>query len=149
MYKKFSHMTFVVEDLDDTLDAYELLLDLTTDEGILEELDNARLATIHFSGIRLEFIEPDTSVPSPFTQFLEENGEGVISYCIVIDNFDEEIARLKAEGANLEEAEQPDLFPDHTLRLAWILPEDSLGCRVEIVDKDSLPPSEVEIIEHG
>lgn len=149
MYKKFSHITFVVEDLDATLDAYGLLLDLTTEEGIHEELDNAKLATIHFSGIRLEFIEPDTSVPSPFTQFIEENGEGIISYCIVIDNFDEEIARLKEEGAQIEEAEQPDLFPDHTLRIAWILPEEQLGCRVEIVDKDSLPPSEVEIIEQS
>lgn len=147
MYKKFSHITFVVEDLDATLDAYEALLELTTDEGIVEELQDSRLATIHFSGIRLEFIEPDPSVPSPFTSFLEEKGEGIISYCIVIDNFDEEIQRLKAEGAHLEEAEQDELFPDHTLRLAWILPEDNLGCRVEIVDRDSLPPSEAEIVD--
>ncbi len=145
---EFSHMTFVVRDLDATLEAYEALLFLTT-EGIVEELDDARLATIHFSGLRLEFIEPDTDVPSPFTQFLEERGEGIISYCIVIENFDEEIERLKDQGVSLQEAEQPDLFPDHTLRLAWILPEEHLGCRVEIVDKDSLPPSEVEIIESG
>lgn len=146
---EFSHMTFVVEDLDGTLQAYDDILFMTTDEGIVEELEDARLATIHFSGLRLEFIEPDTTVPSPFTEFLEDRGEGLISYCIVIENFDEEIARLKGQGVSLEEAEQPDLFPDHTLRLAWVLPEERLGCRVEIVDKDSLPPGEVEIIESG
>lgn len=149
MYKKFSHITFVVEDLDRTLGAYDGILGLTTEGGIEEEMDDAKLATIHFSGIRLEFIEPDTSVPSPFTEFIEERGEGIISYCIVIDEFDEEIERLKSEGVALEEAEQPDLFPDHTLRLAWVLPEEKLGCRVEIVDKDSLPQSEVDIIESG
>ncbi len=146
---EFSHMTFVVEDLDTTLEAYEEILFLTTDEGIVEELDDARLATIHFSGLRLEFIEPDTDVPSPFTEFLEERGEGILSYCIVIEHFDEEIDRLKEQGVSLQEAEQPDLFPDHTLRLAWVLPDEHLGCRVEIVDKDSLPPGEVEIIESG
>lgn len=146
MNSEFSHITFIVEDLDATLEAYEQLLYLTTEEGIEQDMDDARLATIHLSDLRLEFIEPDTSVPSPFTAFYEEHGEGVISYCLVIDNFDEEIARLKEEGAHLEEAEQPDLFPDHTLRLAWILPEDNLGCRVEIVDRDSLPPSEAEIV---
>lgn len=149
MYKQFSHITFVVEDLDATLGAYDQLLGLTTEGGIMEELDDARLATIHFSGLRLEFIEPDTDVPSPFTEFLEERGEGIISYCIVIDDFDEKIEELRAQGAAIEEAEQPDLFPDHTLRLAWILPEEHVGCRVEIVDKDSLPESEIEIIESG
>lgn len=148
MYKQFSHITFVVEDLDETLKAYELLLDLTTDEGIEEELDDAKLATIHFSGIRLEFVEPDTSVGGVHTEFLEKNGEGVLSYCIVIDNFEEEINRLRDEGAELVVDEQPDLFPGYTLRLAWVLPENKLGCRVEIVDKDSLPPTEIEIIEN-
>ena len=148
MAMQFSHITFIVSDLDETLGAYEQLLDLTTSEGMVEELDEARLATIHLSGPRLEFIEPDLSIPSPFTEFYEENGEGIISYCLVTDDFDDRIEALKAQGAAIEEAKQDDLFPEHTLRLAWILPEESVGgCRVEIVDRDSLPPSEQQVID--
>lgn len=147
MNKDFSHITFVVDDVDETLGAYEQLLAIDPSSGIKQDLEDARLATIHLGPIRLEFIEPDPSADSLFAEFLEERGEGVISYCLVIDDFDAEIERLKERGAALEEATQPDIFPDHTLRLAWVLPEERLGCRVELVDRESLPPEERSVVE--
>jgi len=143
MYKKVSHITMVVENLERTLKAYEGLLTLTPDgDDPVKEMPDARMAMISLGEIGIEFIEPDMDKESPFSRFFREKGEGVFGYCVFVEDYDSHINRLKEQGASLEEVEQKDFFPDNPFRIAWVLPENGVGTRVELVDYDALPESE-------
>jgi hypothetical protein len=143
MYKKVSHITMVVENLERTLKAYEGLLKLTPEgDDPVKEMPDARMAMISLGGIRVEFIEPDMAKESPFSSFYKEKGEGVFCYCVFVEDYDSHINHLKGQGALLEEIEQKDFFPDNPFRIAWVLPENGVGTRVELVDYDALPESE-------
>jgi methylmalonyl-CoA/ethylmalonyl-CoA epimerase len=143
MYKKVSHITMVVENLERTLKAYEGLLKLTPEgDDPVKEMPDARMAMISLGGIRVEFIEPDMTQESPFSRFFKEKGEGVFCYCVFVEDYDSHINHLKWQGALLEEIEQKDFFPDNPFRIAWVLPENGVGTRVELVDYDALPESE-------
>lgn len=143
MFKKLSHITIVVKNLDETMKAYETILRLTPgSEGFIKTMPDCRLAMLPFEGARIEFLEPDLTVDSPFARFLKERGEGVFSYCIFVEDFDREVEALKEKGISLEEATQADLFPEYPFRIAWVLPEGGLGVRVELVDYEALPPFE-------
>ena len=143
MYKKVSHITMVVENLERTLKAYDGLMKLTpSEDDPVKEMPDARMAMISLGGIRVEFIEPDMEKESPFSRFFKEKGEGVFCYCVFVEDYDSHIKHLKEQGALLEEVEQKDFFPDNPFRIAWVLPENGLGTRVELVDYDALPESE-------
>lgn len=141
--KKFSHITFVVRDLDKTLQSYESLLGLVPgSKGFVQEYPTVKIGILPFEGVRVEFLQPTTDADDIFNQFLKEHGDGIFSYCYMIDNYDEEIQKLKDQGVKLLEATQDWLFPGYSFRLAWIPPEAGLGIRVELAEYDALPPSE-------
>jgi len=143
MYKKVSHITIVVENIERTLKAYEGLLKLTPGEDdSVNEMPDARMAMISLGEIRIEFIEPDMDKDSPFSRFFRDKGEGVFGYCVFVEDYDSHISHLKEQGASFEEVEQKDFFPDNPFRIAWVLPENGVGTRVELVDYDALPESE-------
>ena len=143
MFKKVSHITMVVENLERTLKAYEGLLKLTPDgDDPVKKMPDARMAMISLGEIGIEFIEPDMGKESPFSRFFREKGEGVFGYCVFVEDYDSHINHLKEQGASLEEVEQKDFFPDNPFRIAWVLPENGVGTRVELVDYDALPESE-------
>ena len=143
--KKFSHVTFLVRDLDQTLASYKNLLGLVPgDKGFVEEYPTVKIAILPFDGVRIEFLQPTTDADDIFNQFLRDHGEGIFSYCFMIDNYDAEISKLKDQGVELTEATQDWLFPGYAFRIAWIPPEAGLGIRVELAEYDALPPSEQE-----
>jgi len=49
------------------------------------------------------------------------------------------VERLKKSGYNVEMETTRQLFPGHTLQFAWLLPPDTHGVRVEVVNIDSMP----------
>ena len=141
--KKFSHVTFLVKDLDTTLKAYASLLGLVPgSKGFVTEFPTVKIAILACEHVRIEFLQPTTDADDIFNRFLREKGEGIFSYCFMIDNYDEEIRKLKAQGIELLEARQDWLFPGYAFRLAWIPPDAGLGIRVELAEYDALPPSE-------
>ena len=141
--KKFSHVTFVVKDLARTMQLYESLLGLVPgSKGFVTEFPTVKIGILPCERVRIEFLQPTTDADDIFNQFLREHGDGIFSYCFMIDNYDEEIQKLKDQGIELLEAKQDWLFPGYPFRLAWIPPEAGLGIRVELADYDALPPSE-------
>ena len=143
MYQKVSHITMVVENLERTLKAYEGLMKLTPEgDNPVKEMPDARMAMIPLGGISVEFIEPDMDKDSPFSRFFREKGEGVFCYCVFVEDYDSHVKHLKELGALLEKVEQKNLFPDNPFRIAWVLPENGVGNRIELVDYDAFPESE-------
>jgi len=144
MFEKIDHITIVVKDMDKAMKAYENILHLTSGKkGFVKNFGDTRLVMLTINGARIELMQPGRGGrENPFSQFLAEHGEGIYSYCVYVENFDDEIKRLKKMGVKLRESIQDFLFPGHPFRIAWVLPEEGLGVAVELVDAAALPDFE-------
>ena len=145
MLKKVDHVTLVVNNLDETLNSYKRIFNLTPDNGgFIRDFPDCRLAMLPTpAGARVEFMEPKPGVDNHFTRFLKERGEGVCGICFYLDDFDAEVKSLKGKGVPVEDDKQAILFPDHPFRIAWVPPEDGHGVWLELVDVKALPEFEL------
>ena len=144
--KKVDHVTMVVNNLEEAVKSYGDILHLEPwPEGIIDNSPECRLVMLPTrSGARIELMEPNPSFESRFSRFLRERGEGVFGLCVFCDDFDAEIASLKAKGIQVEEETQTFLFPENPFRLAWVPPEAGHGVWIELVDARALPAFELE-----
>jgi hypothetical protein len=143
MFEKVDHVTIVVKDMDKAMNAYGQILHLAPgSKGFVKTFGDTRLVMLTIAGARIELMQPGVGEDNPFSQFLAEHGEGIYSYCVYVENFDDEIKRLKKMGVKLRESTQDFLFPGHPFRIAWVLPEEGLGVAVELVDAAALPDFE-------
>ena len=144
--KKVDHVTMVVNNLEEAVKSYGDILHLEPwPEGIIDNSPECRLVMLPTrSGARIELMEPNPSFESRFSRFLRERGEGVFGLCVFCDDFDAEIASLKAKGIQVEEETQTFLFPESPFRLAWVPPEAGHGVWIELVDARALPAFELE-----
>jgi catechol 2,3-dioxygenase-like lactoylglutathione lyase family enzyme len=140
MIRKMDHVIMVVHNLEEAVKKYEKMLHLTPEGGSIIETPELRLAMLPTkSGARVELIQPKAHSKKRHAIFLKERGEGVMGISAFLDDFDAEVKALKASGVKIEEETQPSVHPGHTLRLAWIPPEEAHGVWIELVDAESLP----------
>lgn len=139
--KKVDHVHLVVRNIDETLKSYERILGLTPWSLGIKDLPGARQTVLTpKDGARIELIEPKSDT-NRFYKVLKERGEGVYGISIFVDNYDEEVKKLKEKGVPLEEV-SAFLFPDHPFRVAWVPPEEGPGVWLELVEMEALPDFE-------
>jgi hypothetical protein len=147
MGNKLDHMTFVVEDIEKTIEAHRKVMpDFTLwNQGIVTSQPGIRLAMLSSkTGLRIELLEP-RGIGTRFSAFRESHGEGLCALCFFCDDFDGEVQRLRENDVQFEEEKQEDLFPDYPFRVAWVPPEQMHnGVWVEFVDAKALPPFETQ-----
>jgi catechol 2,3-dioxygenase-like lactoylglutathione lyase family enzyme len=141
MMKKVDHVTMVVKNVDTAVKDYEKILHITPEGGAIQDIPPCRLAMLATpGGARIELIEPKARVKSRMSEFFKKHGEGVFGLSIFIDDFDNEVRKLRQGGVTVEEETQAAVHPGYPLRLGWIPPEQSHGVWIELVDTSSLPP---------
>jgi methylmalonyl-CoA/ethylmalonyl-CoA epimerase len=140
VFKKLDHVSIVVTNIDETLKRYRNLFDwVPWDKGVTNIPEHGiKVALLPFGDNSVELIEP-TDNRSRFAKFLKERGQGPFHLCFFIDDFDAKVKALKEKGLAVEEEEAKNLFPGHTVRLAWLPSEISGGFWIELVDVLSLP----------
>ena len=139
--KKVDHVHLIVSDMDKALKSFEKILGLTPWSLGIIDLPGARQTMLTpEDGARIELLEPNSKM-GRFNKLLKERGDGVYGLSIFIDNFDEEVKKLKEKGVPLEE-EVAGLFPGHPFRLAWVPPEEGQGVWLELVESEALPDFE-------
>ncbi len=80
----------------------------------------------------LELLEP-LSAESTVARFIEKRGEGIHHICFRVDNLDEHLARLKANGFRLiNEVPVPGA---HGCRVAFLHPAAGNGVLIELSEK--------------
>jgi methylmalonyl-CoA epimerase len=93
------------------------------------ETQKVKTAFLSVGDSNLELLEP-TSPDSPIAKFIEKRGEGIHHICLRVDNIEEHLARLKAEGYRLiNEAPVPGA---HGCRVAFLHPAAGNGVLIEL-----------------
>jgi methylmalonyl-CoA/ethylmalonyl-CoA epimerase len=132
MFNKVSHIGIAVKDLQASMELFSRLFGKDPDH--LEEVPDQKVKTalFTFGSSSIELMqEADSS--SPVARFLEKRGEGVHHVSFVVDNIEQELARLKGAGFQLID-ERPRVGADGFL-VAFLHPQSTNGVLIEISQK--------------
>ncbi|MBN1368011.1 MAG: VOC family protein [Dehalococcoidales bacterium] len=138
MFKKLNHVSHIVENLEEALKLYEDILRLKPwAPGIVElKKQGARLVWLPIGDNFIELIEP-TDSNNRFARHLKEKGEGLFHLSIFAEDYDKEIAELKAKGYEVDE-ETFVFQKDSVAKLAFLSPNQTKGAWIEILDMASI-----------
>ena len=107
-------------------------LGLSIDHVETVETQGVKTAFLSVGDSNLELLEP-LSANSPVAKFIEKRGEGIHHICFRVDNIEEHLERLKAEGFRLiNEAPVPGA---HGCRVAFLHPAAGNGVLIELSEK--------------
>ena len=107
-------------------------LGLTIDHVETVETQGVKTAFLSVGDSNLELLEP-TSPQSAVGKFIEKRGEGIHHICLRVENIEEHLERLKAQGYRLiNEAPVPGA---HGCRVAFLHPAAGNGVLIELSEK--------------
>jgi len=107
-------------------------LGLTIDYVETVETQGVRTAFLSVGEASLELLEP-TGPESTIAKFIEKRGEGIHHLCFRVDNLEEHLARLQAQGFRLiNDAPVPGA---HGCRVAFLHPVAGNGVLIELSEK--------------
>lgn len=128
--KRMNHVGIVVKNLDEALDAYTRAFGIEV-EKTLEVSDlQLRIGILKIGAMEIELLHyqnPD----HPLVKRLQTDRMGIHHICYEVENFEEALRALQAEGFKLVEG-----FPrkgGHG-RIAFLIPPYSLEERIEILE---------------
>ena len=127
---RLDHIGIAVKSLDATKIYETLGLSVQHTEHVPTQKVNTAFLSVGDSN--LELLEP-TSPDSPIAKFIEKRGEGIHHICLRVDNIEQHLERLKAEGYRLvNEAPVPGA---HGCRVAFLHPSAGNGVLIELSEK--------------
>ncbi len=129
---KISHLGIATKGIDEALRFWQDALGLENVHTETVEDQKVRVAMLPIGETNIELLEP-TSEDSPIAKFLEKRGGGIHHIAVEVDNIEESLAKLKAEGARLID-EQPRVGAEGCL-VAFVHPSSVGGVLLELVQK--------------
>ena len=132
MIKKIDHIAIAVKNLDEALSTYEKIFGLKPEkiEDIPEQGVKAALIPIG-EGSEIELIQP-VNTESGVAKFLEKKGEGIHHIALEVDNVDQELKALAAQGVELIDKEPRSGLAG---RIAFLHPKSTRGVLYELCQK--------------
>ena len=100
MIKGIDHVAIAVDNLDETLEQFELLFGVKADHREVIESYHVEVATVNLGNTCIEFVEGKTP-DSPTRKYIEKKGPGIHHVALEVDNITEAIAALTAAGARM------------------------------------------------
>ncbi len=127
--KKIDHIGIAVKDIDVSNTLFEKLLSVSPYK--MEEVESEGVLTSFFKNdsTKIELLAA-TNPESPIAKFLEKKGEGIHHIAFEVENIQEEIQRLKAEGFVVLN-EVPKKGADNKL-VVFLHPKSTNGVLVEL-----------------
>lgn len=130
--KKVDHIGIAVRDLKQVLPYYTEVLGCPLLKIEDVESQKVRVAFIDAGNIKLELLEPmdDTS---PIFKFIEKRGEGIHHIAFGVENIEQRMAELRADGVQLL-SDTPKPGAGGAL-VAFLHPKSSNGVLYELCEK--------------
>jgi methylmalonyl-CoA/ethylmalonyl-CoA epimerase len=130
--KRIDHVAIAVHGLDATLKFFADTLGLPLSHVADEPEQAARVAFFPLDGGEVELVEP-TSADSGLARWLERHGEGLHHLCLVVDDLDAVLVRLRARGVQL--INETPVVNSAGRRLAFIHPKAAHGVLIELYEE--------------
>jgi methylmalonyl-CoA epimerase len=131
MPKSIHHVAIVVRDLDQALVFYRDALGLEVADRRQVPEEGVEIAFLPTGEAEIELLQPLTEEGS-VARFLEKRGEGLHHICLVLDDVDAAMGRLKAAGARVL-SEEPRVGADGT-RYVFVHPKSAYGVLIELYE---------------
>ena len=132
---KINHLGIATNGIDEALKFWEDALGLENVHTETVEDQKVRVAMLPIGESRIELLEP-TSEDSPISKFLQKRGGGIHHIAVEVDNIEESLAKLKAEGMRLID-EKPRIGAEGCL-VAFVHPSSAGGVLLELVQSEKV-----------
>lgn len=129
---KINHLGIATKGIEEALKFWEDALGLKNVHTETVEDQKVRVAMLAIGEARIELLEP-TSEDSPISKFLEKRGGGIHHIAIDVENIEESLAKLKANGMRLID-ESPRIGAEGCL-VAFVHPSSANGVLLELTQK--------------
>ena len=126
------HVGIAVRDLDAAVEWYEKMFGATVAHRERIESDGVDEALIKVADSYIQLLQPFTDT-SPLAKYMERNGEGLHHIGYRVDNCDEVLEAVKAQGARVVD-EHPRTGSRGTT-VAFLHPKTSFGTLIELVEE--------------
>ena len=132
---KINHLGIATNGIDEALKFWSDALGLENVHTETVEDQKVRVAMLPIGETRIELLEP-TSEDSPISKFLQKRGGGIHHIAVEVDNIEESLAKLKAEGMRLID-EKPRVGAENCL-VAFVHPSSANGVLLELVQSEKV-----------
>lgn len=132
MITGLDHIAIAVKNLEETVQLYETVLGLKAERVEPFEPQKVKVAIFRVGETKIELISP-MSQESTVARFLEKRGEGLHHVALRVDDIEEMLEALKAEGIKLVD-EKPRLGIEG-VKVAFIHPKSMSGVLIELCQK--------------
>lgn len=129
---KIDHLGIATKSIDEALKFWQDALGLENVHTEIVEDQKVRVAMLPIGESRIELLEP-TSADSPISKFLEKRGGGIHHIAVEVENIEESLAKLKAQGMRLID-EKPRIGAEDCL-VAFVHPASANGVLLELVQE--------------
>lgn len=126
------HIGIAVKDLDERVTYYTNVLGMKLINVEEVESEKVKVAFIDAGNTHIELLEPLTK-ESAIYKYLEKRGEGIHHIALAVTDIEQEMARMRAEGARLL-SEEPKIGAGGA-KVVFIHPKSSFGVLYELVDR--------------
>ncbi|MCH2229683.1 MAG: methylmalonyl-CoA epimerase [Crocinitomicaceae bacterium] len=134
MVKRIEHLGIAVDNIEESIKVYEILLSSPCYKEEIVESEGVRTAFIMAGESKIELLQA-TNEDSAIAKFLSKNREGFHHVAFEVDDIDLELKRLKGEGFQLIH-ETPKSGADNK-RIAFLHPKSTKGMLVELCQEKS------------
>lgn len=131
--KNLDHVVFIVRDLEAAEHAWKDVLGFISRARIKSDLlqaDLALLSAADESSALMELCSP--SAPGPLTDWLETNGEGMLSISIEVDDVGAAVAELRALNVEVSDVVTGPLPGTKVARFS---PDNTHGVRLQLLER--------------
>ena len=129
---KINHLGIATKGIDEALKFWANGLGLENVHTEIVEDQKVRVAMLPIGDTRIELLEA-TADDSPIAKFVEKRGGGIHHIAVEVENIEESLAKLKAEGMRLID-ETPRVGAENCL-VAFVHPSSANGVLLELVQK--------------
>ena len=126
------HVGIAVRDLDAAVEWYEKMFGATVAHRERIESDGVDEALIKVADSYIQLLQPYTDT-SPLAKYMERNGEGIHHVGYRVNDCDEVLEAVKAQGARVVD-EHPRTGSRGTT-VAFLHPKTSFGTLIELVEE--------------
>jgi len=130
---KISHLGIATKGIDEALKFWQDALGLENVHTETVEDQKVRVAMLPIGETKIELLEA-TSDDSPIAKFIEKRGGGIHHIAVEVENIEESLAKLKANGARLID-EQPRVGAEGCL-VAFVHPSSTNGVLLELIQEN-------------